>query len=171
MIVLRLHSQSNIQKNKPLKFSIFTSKTTRYFSIANATGLRIKPCMSLAFGFRPLILTITGHDSHTFLGSETARELLLLCKYFQLNCFYSTHISRFNFYDWLFCLALWIIHHLTEKIFAYFFQTFFVYKRLISLKAFKNYFVLINWKIIMSSEEMQGDCLEDIGNWFSILKY
>ena len=44
---------------------------------------------------------------------------------------------------------------------------FFVYKRLISLKAFKNYFVLLNWKIIMSSEEMQGDCLEDI----SILKY
>lgn len=44
---------------------------------------------------------------------------------------------------------------------------FFVDKRLIILKAFKNYFVLINWKIIMSSEEMPGDYLEDI----SILKY
>lgn len=65
---------------------------------------------------------------------------MLLCKYLQRNCFYSTHISRFNFYDLLLCLALWIIHHLTEKIFAYSFQTFLVYKWLISLKAFKNYF-------------------------------
>ena len=51
--------------------------------------------MSLAFGFRPLILTITGHDSHTILGYETARgtfanmqifsaELLLLNPYFQV---------------------------------------------------------------------------------------
>ena len=51
--------------------------------------------MSLAFGFRPLILTITGLDSHTILGSETARgtfanmqifsaELLLLNPYFQV---------------------------------------------------------------------------------------